>query len=64
MGNSLIDYSSVQGSQMLPAGGGALANITSWRLVMPLEFKMHILTMTKLEADRRSNNSQQKQQQQ
>lgn len=51
--NSLSDYSTVQGSLMLHAGGGTLANLTSWRLVLPLEFKMHILTMSKLEHDRK-----------
>ena len=51
--NSLSDYSTVQGSLMLNAGGGTLANLTSWRLVLPLEFKMHILTMSKLENDRK-----------
>lgn len=48
---------------MLTAGGGTLANLTSWKLVMPLDFKMHILTMSKLEDERRSKSNAASQQQ-
>ena len=38
---------------------GSIGALTQWKVVMPLEYKMHVLTMTKLEHDRkqRSNNN-------
>lgn len=47
---AIVDYKTVKGSGLLDAGGGQLGSLTQWRLVLPLEFKMHLLTMTKLES--------------
>jgi hypothetical protein len=46
------DYTVVQGSAMLTDHApNSLASLTQWRLVLPLECKMHILTKAKLEND-------------
>ena len=51
---STADYSVVQGSAMLTSCGQAsLGSLTQWRVVLPLEFKTHVLTMTKLERDKK-----------
>ena len=57
---NMTDYREVRGSEMCThIAPGSLGALTQWKVVMPLEYKMHVLTMTKLEHDRkqRSNNN-------
>ena len=47
------DYTVVKGSAMLTDHAtNSLASLTQWRLVSPLECKMHIITKAKLEHDK------------
>ena len=49
------DYSTVQGSTMMTqVQPGSLGALTNWKIVMPLEFKMHVLTMALIEEERKS----------
>ena len=56
---SPVDYCEVRGSRMLTdQAPGSLAKLTDWCLVLPLEFKMHLLTMAKLEKDKSGPHAQ------
>ena len=54
---SIPDYSIIKGSDMLTpvlsrCGPGSLGALTDWRIVLPLEVKMNILTLAVKEKER------------
>lgn len=52
------DYSEIRGSEMMSnlMGSSGLAGLTNWKQVLPLEYKMHIVTMAKLAHEKSNSN--------
>lgn len=53
---NMSDYTIARGSSMATFEPqlGSLAHLTQWKLVLPLEYKMHILAMTMKERDNKN----------